>query len=381
MNQKVLMAGLAIFAMFFGSGNIVFPLLLGREAGNLWPWALAGFFLTAIVVPALGLIGMVLCKGNTTVFFQPLGKRLGFIIQLILLSLLGPFGVVPRCISVSLGATQSVFPEIDTHVFIIVFTIVIGLFTLKQEKVISLIAKYLTPIKITSLLFLIIIGSLFAPSLAGIMNSSSPQHLAASGILSGYQTMDLIAGLFFASAIMGYLGSSSQQNPRSWLIEGLLACAVGASLLTLMYAGFMHLGAQFSGSLGDLPPEKLLPTIAHLAFGQSANVVFGGVIVISCMTTAVALTSCWLDFWTKAGIPRNPLLLTTLIITAGVALMGFAKIVAFLSPLLEIIYPGLIGLTLLILFKNLRGKKPIVSDAGSATTKLSTEHVQAARNS
>ncbi len=52
--------GIAIFSMFFGSGNVVFPLLLGKMTGEQIPWALLGLTITAVGAPLLGLLGSVL---------------------------------------------------------------------------------------------------------------------------------------------------------------------------------------------------------------------------------------------------------------------------------------------------------------------------------
>ena len=59
---NVLTVGFALFATFFGAGNLIFPAYLGQEAGsNIYP-ALLGFLITGVGMPmmtvaALGITG------------------------------------------------------------------------------------------------------------------------------------------------------------------------------------------------------------------------------------------------------------------------------------------------------------------------------------
>ncbi|MDP3935448.1 MAG: branched-chain amino acid transport system II carrier protein, partial [Alphaproteobacteria bacterium] len=93
--------GFAIFAMFFGSGNLVFPLQLGQHVGKNWFLGFLGLLSTGIVLPFLGLFVIKLHKGNYRSFFAEGGKMASIILPFFTLSLLGSFGVVPRCITVA----------------------------------------------------------------------------------------------------------------------------------------------------------------------------------------------------------------------------------------------------------------------------------------
>ena len=47
-----------LFGMFFGAGNLIFPVSMGQQAGtNLWP-AIIGFCLTGVGIPLLGIAAM-----------------------------------------------------------------------------------------------------------------------------------------------------------------------------------------------------------------------------------------------------------------------------------------------------------------------------------
>ena len=97
-------AGVAIFSMFFGSGNVVFPLLLGAQTGDQVPWALVGLTVTAVGAPLLGLLSSVLFQGDPKAYFYRIGQIPGYFAVLLILGLLGPIGVIPRCFTVAHAA-------------------------------------------------------------------------------------------------------------------------------------------------------------------------------------------------------------------------------------------------------------------------------------
>lgn len=115
--------GFAIFSMFFGSGNLVFPLQIGQNSGKQWIFGFLGLFITGILLPFLGLFVIKLHRGSYTAFFGEAGAFARFSLPLFTLSLLGSFGVVPRCITVAHGGIEYIFPEIPLGVFSCFFCI------------------------------------------------------------------------------------------------------------------------------------------------------------------------------------------------------------------------------------------------------------------
>ena len=55
MKAHILIYGFSIFAMFFGSGNLVFPLKIGIETESFWFFSFIGLLFTGIILPFLGL--------------------------------------------------------------------------------------------------------------------------------------------------------------------------------------------------------------------------------------------------------------------------------------------------------------------------------------
>src|ERR1700730_16757905 len=104
--SNTLATGLAMFSMFFGAGNIVFPLALGQIAQDKNFYAILGMLITAVGVPFLGLIAMTLFDGDYKRFFGRIGKVPGFIVAACIMGLIGPFGAIPRCIALSYSTAK-----------------------------------------------------------------------------------------------------------------------------------------------------------------------------------------------------------------------------------------------------------------------------------
>src|SRR3989338_3392952 len=115
--SKTLSAGIAMFAMLFGAGNVVFPLALGKEAGSTVGCAVAGFCLTAVLVPLLGLISTALYEGDYRKFLGRVGAVPAVIITAVCMILIGPFGAIPRCVNVAYGAVKWYFPYFSLFYF------------------------------------------------------------------------------------------------------------------------------------------------------------------------------------------------------------------------------------------------------------------------
>ena len=85
--SEALSIGLAMFSMFFGAGNIIYPLAVGQYAGDQNFYAMLGLIITAAIMPIAGVIAMILFEGDYRAFFGRLGKVPGFLLALIIISL------------------------------------------------------------------------------------------------------------------------------------------------------------------------------------------------------------------------------------------------------------------------------------------------------
>lgn len=354
MFKTVLTAGFAMFSMFFGSGNLVFPLLLGTQTLSQYTYAMPGFLITAVLVPFLGLIAMIAFEGNREKFFATLGSHTGFFLTFIMLALMGPFGVMPRCITVAFGGLQLVWPDFSFTIFSALFCILAGLLILKPGKVVSIIGLVLTPFKLGGIVILILFGLYLAtPAEISTLNPSDSFSL---GFNMGYQTMDLMAAFFFSATIVHYLRHhlKDKSDIKLLLRSSLGASLMGAFLLTVIYVGFIMLGASYAPHLTTASPEALLASIAELTLGKYALVVVSTTLAVSCLATTVILANLFAEFMRvdiaeerlRLNIPNNLSILVTMGITFVVAQLGFATICKVLGTVLEITYPALIALAI-----------------------------------
>lgn len=344
----VVSTGFAMFSMFFGAGNIIFPLVVGQYAGSHNFSAIFGLILTAVVMPFTGVIAMILYDGDYKKFFGRIGRIPGFLLALTILSLLGPLGSVPRCVALSYSTLKASFPGVSSVWFSASACILVFILTIKKSRLIDLLGKYLTPVLISTLLIIIIKG-LLTPA-DSLPNSHETNHLFFYGLKEGYQTMDLMAAFFFSSAIITILKSKAdQKSPGNYLNLTLQASLIGACLLSLVYIGFSYIASFHAQSLEIKGNDELLSALTIKIAGSSAGLLACVTISLACLTTAIALSSVFADF-VKSEVFYNKIsyewvLAASLLVTFFVSTFEFNGISAFLGPILEICYPLLIVLT------------------------------------
>jgi branched-chain amino acid:cation transporter, LIVCS family len=340
-------AGLAIFAMFFGAGNIIFPLALGQTALDKTPWGLSGLLLTAVAMPFIGLLAMFRYQGKVQLFFSRLGKIPGLILASLIIFLLGPFGAAPRCLALAHSTLSLSFPDIPLVLFSAIACLCILLFTYRENRLLKLLGYCLSPLKITLLVLVIIKGFIEAPE--ATLQSTNLSHISHfwNGLTDGYNTMDLLAAFFFAPIVISSMRSSSGEENSSRFV--FIASAIGAFLLAMVYTGFCYLAYLYASQLEGIPNEQLLGAIAIKILGSYAGLIVGLTVTFACLTTAIALIAAFARFMEKEVLKERfgymPILIISLLMTFAVTTLEFQGIARFLNPILEICYPALIVLT------------------------------------
>lgn len=336
-----------MFSMFFGSGNLVFPVRVGFESQGQFFWASLGILLTGVFVPFLGMFALYLLKGDQNAFFMRLGARANFWFSLLSLSILGPFGVVARCIAVA-HASFAPIGSIDFLLFGALFALLTYFCALNRRKIIPLLGNLLTPGLLLSLL---------AISYFGLSRAEFPTAVPGMGwqafqlgLFEGYQTMDLLAAFFFSTFVIQSLAPYAQQDARASLRVFLSSALIAASLLAVIYCVLVVLGASYTHVIDGLAPELMISTIIHSLLGPLAGPIVCAAVVLACLTTAVALASLFSDFIRiqilRERIGNKASLALTLSIAYATSLLKFSGIAKVLGPILEWMYPVLIALTL-----------------------------------
>ena len=95
-NKEILVMGFALFAMFFGAGNVIFPPYIGIMGGSDWPAALLGFTITGMGMPLLGLLATFRAGGDVDRFAGKVSLSFAKLFNFAILLCIGPMFAIPR---------------------------------------------------------------------------------------------------------------------------------------------------------------------------------------------------------------------------------------------------------------------------------------------
>lgn len=349
--SPILATGLAMFSMFFGAGNLIFSLVVGKLACDKNLFGITGFLLSAVGIPFLGLIAIILFDGDYKSFFSRIGKFPGFILMMAILGLLGPLGVVPRCIILSHEALSAYAPSIPLPLFSIIAAVLIFLCTVKEKEIINLLGRFLSPLLLACLAAIIIKGLFYAPTAPTCTLSNL--NLFSYGFIEGYKTLDLCAALFFSASILAMVRKAAQasDDQKQIALHVLKASIIGATLLATVYVGMSFVTAGYSALLAAVPDQQLFITIARHILGDTFGIILCCAVIVACLTTAIALTAISASFAQEElfdkKISYTKALMITLLITAPVSMLKFSGIMELLIPFLKITYPAVIALVII----------------------------------
>ena len=103
--SDVVAFGLALFSLFFGAGNFIFPHLLGQMAGEHLGIALIGFVVTAVGMPLLGvLVVSLIGSPDPQTLPSRVNKRFALIMMTLINLTIGPVFAIPRTGAVAFDA-------------------------------------------------------------------------------------------------------------------------------------------------------------------------------------------------------------------------------------------------------------------------------------
>ena len=357
--QKILVAG-TLFGMFFGAGNLIFPVHLGQLAGrNVIP-AMIGFIITAVGIPIMGVaaIGNTHSDGLQQLAYK-VGKGYGYVFSCLLYLTIGPGFAIPRCATTSFtvgvapmlsaGASES----IALLIFSVIFFAIVLILSLRPGEITVWIGKVITPIFLVFLAILVV-TALINPStsVSDVEPAAGYQTGALSlGFIEGYNTMDAIAGLAFGIVVIDVIRRMGVTNDAAIAEDVLSSGLLTGALMALIYVVSIVVGAQSRG-LFELSEN------GGIALTQLAGHYLGGVglfilaftITFACLKTSIGLvTACAETFskMTNGKISYRSWAILFTVFSFAVSNIGLRAIIEYSIPMLMIIYPPASALILL----------------------------------
>ena len=356
--QKILVAG-TLFGMFFGAGNLIFPVHLGQMAGsNVLP-AIIGFIITAVGIPIFGVaaIGITHSDGLQTLSGK-VGKGYGIFFTCLLYLTIGPLFAIPRCATVSF--TTGVAPLVDSSrewlallIFSAIFFAFVLFFSLKPGKITVWIGKIINPLFLVFLAVLVI-AALVNPSAS--IASVEPAEAYRTGAFSasfieGYGTMDAIAGLAFGIVVIDVIRRMGVSDDNVVARDVLSSGVLTGLLMAVIYVLTILMGTQSRGLFETSENGGIaLTQIAGHYFGSAGQIILAITITFACLKTSIGLvTSCSETFvkMTKGKIPYAVWAILFTLFSFAVSNVGLSAIIEYSIPMLMLIYPPAIALIVL----------------------------------
>ena len=344
-HKKSFMVGVTIFSMFFGAGNLILPPLLGHQAADHLFWAFLGFCITAVVLPILALIATSRCA-DIRHTYDKISPNFSLFFNTSIYLVIGPTLAMPRTATTAFEMMQPLFPVEHIRLVLFIFTLIFFSlafhFAMKPNKLVEYMGKFSGP----SLLILIAIilgANILNPPTYTVGLAQAPYEANPffGGFITGYQTMDVLAGI--VSGYIVYINVKAQgltderaisrQIGKSGLMAGIL--------MALIYAGFAYLGIIQGEGTAFTNGAQIIVAASVYQFSYVGMTLVAFVFLIACLNVCTSLTSACSTYFSSTFTSLS--YKTWALIIAGVSFAlangGLDAILVYSIPLLLAIYP------------------------------------------
>lgn len=392
-----LVVGFALFSMLFGAGNLIFPPEIGLSGGTVWWQGYTAYFLADAALGICSVFAMLKVDGDPNRLTGTVGQTGSLIINLACIICIGPLLAIPRNAAVTFEMGAAPLLGIDPGnaiarlIFSVLFFAVVVVLTIRPSKVIDILGKYLTPVLVAAITILIIVGVINPAAPAGPQLSET---LFRDGIYNGYQTLDVMAGLFFSILVIDAIRGRNAEAEGAGgagaadIAAGAASTAAGAGaavgvvgekkaaaraallaggLLCFVYGGLTYLGATTGSQwtdayqAGEINQAGLLINIAQALLGKVGVGVLSIIVALACLTTAIGLTSAAAEYF--SGLLGGRHYAAMILLVSGVSLalsnFGLSTIIGIAAPVLMLFYPTVMFLTMAALFRGKLRKQNI----------------------
>ncbi len=350
--KDIIVCGFALFAIFFGAGNMIFPPYLGVQAGDRWFTAAVGFLLSDPVLPVLGVIVTARLGGRAI----DLGKRVGWkfsaVISAICILIIGPFFAVPRT-----GATtHEMFiapnlPSVPPFVTSIVFFGLTLYLVLNPGKVLDYIGQFLTPALLIILAVITAVAIVNPPAAA--ITTDTPELFKMS-FKEGYQTMDALGASLMSGIVLTDLIRRGYTDDKTQVKASIQIGIIAFICLALVYGSLTYVGSTVSSMFTpDMDRTAILLGTVETLLGGVGKFLLGLGVALACLTTSTGLTSTCGNFFndvTDGKLQYKHIVIVATLIAFAISLIGVEGIINVAVPVLTAVFPIVIFLILASIF-------------------------------
>ncbi|MBM7607992.1 LIVCS family branched-chain amino acid:cation transporter [Lysinibacillus composti] len=378
--KENLAVGFMLFALFLGAGNIIFPPLLGQQAGDEILPAIIGFLITGVGLPLLGIIAVAKNGGDLQVVANRIHPVFSIIFTSVVYLSIGPLFAIPRTAAVtyeigiapylSEASQASWLPLfISTAIF---FGIALYL-ALNPSKLVDRVGKVLTPALLIVIALLAIKSFITPMGPVGESHGAYVENAFSKGFIEGYLTMDVLASLVFGIVIVQALQAKGIVSRTKQVTITIFAGFVAACGLAFVYVSLSYIGATSTSAIGSFDDGgSIIAESAKMLYGSLGSIILSAVIILACITTAVGLISANATFFNKLfpNLPYKFLAVVFTLFSLMFANFGLSNLISISLPVLLFIYPIAIVLMFLVLFDQAFGRDPIVYTLALIATAL-----------
>ena len=304
-----------LFGLFFGAGNLIFPVHLGQMAGsNVWQ-AILGLLITGVGLPLLGVAALGISRSNGLFdLSSKVNRPYAMFFTCALYLTIGPFFAIPRCATTSFTVgLEQVLPQNGSNtlyllLFSVAFFAAALFFALRPGKILTWVGKILNPCFLVFLAILVVVA-LLSPS-AAIADVEPLGDYASqpffAGFLEGYNTMDALASLAFGIIVVQVIRDLGVDDPTAVAGSTVRAGIFSSLLMAFIYIAVTIAGTQSRGVLeASENGGTALAQIAQHYLGSAGLFILAATVTLACLKTAVGLiTSCAETF--SALVPDGP---------------------------------------------------------------------------
>ncbi|WP_077622353.1 branched-chain amino acid transport system II carrier protein [Sediminibacillus massiliensis] len=358
--------GTMLFGMYFGAGNLIFPIQLGQMAGTqFWP-ALIGFLITTIGLPFMGILAIGLSGSNG---LRELADRVhpvfGIIFSMMLYLTIGPFFAIPRTATVPFEVGFSPFINPDQAslllgVFSFLFFVIVYYFSRNPAKIMDYIGKYLTPAFLLFLFILIVVTIIKPMGSFGSPVGDYSRFAFMTGFKEGYNTMDALASLAFGIVVINAIKGQGITETKAIAKATWKSGVFAMGLMTLIYGLITYMGASSVSAVGKFENGgQIFAAVAQNYFGPFGAVLLAVIIVLACLKTSIGLITSCSEFFHEVfpKVSYKTFVLFLCLVSFAIANFGLTNIIQFAVPVLMFLYPLAIVLIVLGLISPLFGNR------------------------